>query len=73
MLKLLWLLIFGRSCCHAWALVTDKDFPPRMEEFRKSGMHPTDATLHLEGCARTYFAVVKCDKCGALKTFEKTA
>jgi len=73
MMQLLWLVLFGRSCTHAWKVVTDRDFPPPMEEFRKSGVYPSDATLQLEGCKRTYFAVVTCDKCGALKTFAKKA
>ena len=73
MLKLLFYLIFGRRCDHAWSLVAEKEFPPVIEEFKKLHVHPSDAFLMMKACRRTYFAIVKCDKCGAIKEFEKRA
>lgn len=70
MLKMLWLLLIGRFCAHAWVLVTDRDFPAKLEVYRKEGGTSTYGGEWVERmCIRTYFAIVKCDKCGALKTF----
>jgi hypothetical protein len=60
-------------CRHAWAVVSDKDFPPMMDDLTKNG-HRT-SFYHSDELARftkrTYIAIVKCDKCGALKTFRE--
>lgn len=69
MLKLIWYLLFGRACAHAWGVVTDRDFAPPILEVRKSGVYPGEANLHVEACRATYFAVVACTRCGALRTF----
>jgi hypothetical protein len=71
MLKLLWVLLFGRPCAHAWALVAEKELPPPWTVLTQGGSYRPSESL--EWCKRTYFAVIKCDKCGAIKTFEKRA
>lgn len=68
-------LLFVRwlfRCRHAWTLVSDRDFPSGVEELAKTGkvlVTLSPAQHHL--LKKTYIAVVKCDKCGALRTFRE--
>lgn len=60
-------------CRHAWTLVSDREFPSRGEELTKSGI--TISSLWISDIpklgSKVYIAVVKCDKCGAIKTFKE--
>ncbi len=63
-------------CRHAWTLVSDKEFPSRVRELKDSGVQaiPYDFAkdLHELG-SKVYVAIVKCDKCGALRTFKEAS
>lgn len=58
-------------CCHAWTLAADKEFPSRLEEAKKHWRNLTGMDFGQFGsmCSKVYFAVLKCDKCGATKEF----
>ena len=71
MLKLIWFFLFGRRCAHGWMLVAEKEMPPPWNTLPVGANYRSMDSLEM--CRRTYFAVVKCDKCGALKTFERRA
>lgn len=82
MLKFLLTILIGRDCAHAWTLVAEKEFPPPIYVFREyfealiqkvSISFQWKNGEEVEMSKRTYFAVVKCDKCGAIKEFERRA
>lgn len=68
-------LYFTFRCKHAWTLVSDRDFPSRAEELKKAGFTPHGMTLWLSDVpklgSKIYIAVLKCDRCGAIKTFKE--
>jgi hypothetical protein len=66
---LLWRLIRGPACVHAWKVVTDRDMGPAVEEAIKLGFNFKEGASG-NWWRRVYWAVIACDRCGALKTFK---
>ncbi len=61
-------------CRHAWTLVSDRDFPSRIKELKKAGTMSVPYTFAkdlYELGSKVYVAIVKCDKCGAIKSFRE--
>lgn len=63
---------FVLRCQHPWMVVSEKEFPPILEDMKKNGLNFTfyDSDEVIRVCRRKYVSVVSCDKCGSIRTFE---
>lgn len=62
-------------CRHDWEPVVERELPSRAEELKKAGedIRTWRHTGQLTEIARkTFFAIVSCKKCGAVKEFKVT-
>lgn len=63
MLKLLWHLLVGKACAHAWEKVAERTEQSPLDR----ATHISAANgIPIEFFQRTYILVLKCSKCGAL-------
>jgi hypothetical protein len=57
-------------CKHSWSVLTDRDFDPAGKIVKDLGFTFKDGVVPGPWFKRTYFAIVKCDKCGAIKEYK---
>lgn len=62
-------------CNHDWNLISDKDFPPKLEDMDKAGMDVDFlwGNEKLEAARRKYVAFLRCKKCPATKVMKTSS
>jgi hypothetical protein len=72
---LLWRLLVGPRCAHAWELVDKVEFCSQAEEARKLGLVINDARGPAvdDILRRSVTVVMRCPRCGACKVLRVTS